>query len=63
MQDQSPVPNSQQQENEVNEQVQETEQEQQNQSSDWTSGIDLTEIGGEILNALGDFLSDIDLSL
>lgn len=47
---------------EINEQLEGTENQQQNQSSDWTSGIDVIEIGSSILNGLGDLLSGIDIS-
>lgn len=39
------------------------QQEQQANSSDWTSAIDVVEIGSTIIDAVSDLVSNIDLSL
>ena len=35
--------------------------EQQNQQSDWTSGIDIVDLGSTVLDVMGDLLSSIDI--
>jgi hypothetical protein len=40
----------------------EQQQAQQSQSTDWTSGVDVIEIGADILDFLGDVLSNIDIN-
>lgn len=59
------APNLQHQADEIAQQLEEIEQqqEQQSQNSDWTSGLDVAEIGVGVLDILGDFLGGIDLSL
>ena len=52
----------QQQADEIAQQLEEIEQ-QQSQNSDWTSGLDVAEIGAGVLDILDDFLGGIDLSL
>lgn len=54
----------QQQADVVAQQLEEAEQQQaqQNQSGDWSSGIDVIEIGANVLDFLGDALSNIDIS-
>ncbi|MFW2078017.1 hypothetical protein ACG94X_09870 [Acinetobacter sp. ULE_I010] len=52
----------QQQADEIAQQLEEIEQ-QQSQNSDWTSGLDVAEIGAGVLDILGDFLVGIALSL
>lgn len=39
------------------------QQEQQANSSDWTSAIDVVEIGSTIIDTVSDLVSNIDLSL
>lgn len=39
------------------------EQQQQSSSSDWSSGIDAAEIAMDVIDAVGDLLSGIDLSI
>ena len=53
----------QQQADEIAQQLEETEQQQaqQSQSTDWTSGVDVIEIGADILDFLGDVFSNIDI--
>ena len=53
----------QQQADEIAKQLEEMEQqqEQQSQSADWTSGLDVIEIGVNVLDFLGDALSNIDI--
>ena len=54
----------QQQAEEIVQQLEETEQQQaqQSQSTDWTSGVDVIEIGADIWDFLGDVLSNIDIN-
>ncbi len=55
----------QQQADEIAKQLEEMEQqqqEQQSQSADWTSGLDVIEIGANVLDFLGDALSNIDIN-
>ncbi len=54
----------QQQADEIAQQLEEVEQQQaqQSQSADWTSGLDVIEMGANILDFLGDALSNIDIS-
>ena len=54
----------QQQADEIVQQLEETEQQQaqQSQSTDWTSGVDVIEIGSDILDFLGDVLRNIDIN-
>ena len=49
---------------EIAQQLEEVEQQQaqQSQSADWTSGLDVIEMGANILDFLGDALSNIDIS-
>lgn len=55
----------QQQADEIAQQLEKIEQQQaqQSQNSDWTSGLDVAEIGAGVLDILDDFLGGIDLSL
>lgn len=44
-------------------QIEHKQQKQQTNSSDWTSAIDVVEIGSIIIDAASDLVSSIDLSL
>ena len=43
------------------ENLEQEQEEQQNQQSDWTSGIDVVELGSTVLDAVGDLLSGLDI--
>ena len=49
-----------------NEKLTQDEVQKQNQSSDWSSGVnvdDVAELLGDVVEKVGDFISNIDLSI
>lgn len=53
--------NLQQQADEIAQQLEQEQQAQQNQSINWSTGLDVVELGSEFISAIADLFSGIDL--